>query len=419
MAVIWAKKTGSWNVVTDDGHIWMWHNPDTNTNEEYIVDGVRKLPGVGDTVYCNGYTITYTGGIDLGNGWLRNDPNEDYGIVGGGRINYGANAGMSITANCYAHESVLIYSYSTSGTATYSITITGNCVAPASASAGVINSNGNTSTGRRYVYVTGNVDCSRGGSLMYNCGLGLFVVTGNVILGDGTFFHLVGNYLNSSTITGKLSCTDGSTGYLCNLFINTSQTLKIGEVDFLNGSPILFAGANAIAHYINITGDLKVSNNVSSQQAASITVGGNVYSNRGYWGAPSANLTVGGTLTQISRSWLGSNSAQTRVNGDIYLLEGARLQTYCATFILGGNLHTAGHNTPLGCVTGTFTVPDDFKVFYEENADPYVHLFSRYQLDNTEEYPAESDVRKDVPYAYGVKKGSLDVNTNIINIYKR
>ena len=423
MAVIWAKQAGSWNDVTDEGHVWMWHNPDTGQNEEYIVDGVRRLPDIGDTVYFNSYIITYTNDVNLGNGWLRNDANEEYGIVSGGRLQRIANGSTTITANCYADTACLFYNYGTN-TTTYTVTIIGNCVCPSTATSGLVQGNAG-GYARRSVAVVGNVDCSRGGCLAYNlAGVGTFSISGNVIIGNGTLYHCSTNYVNSSTITGKVTCADGATGSLTNVYFNTNNTLKIGSIDFSNGLAQLTTSTSSITHNVKISGDVKISNNLTSQAGGTATIGGDVYSNRGFYGTVTS-ITVNGSLTQISRSWGGSMQGQCRVNGDVHLLEGARLITYCYYLILGGNVYvdsnvaTPASPSPLGCIIYTLTTPDDFRIIYTGDEYPQLMYISGYDLNNRQQYPSEDDVKKNVEYAYGAKKGKLEPvnNTNTINIY--
>ncbi|MBQ1732709.1 MAG: hypothetical protein II037_10910, partial [Bacteroidales bacterium] len=90
MAVVWAKSNGNWATAS----IWAFWNEATQQIEDY-----GQIPQSGDIVYCNGYTVQFTGNLNIGNGTFINGENP-YTNRSGGYFNYSAAAGMNIIGNC-------------------------------------------------------------------------------------------------------------------------------------------------------------------------------------------------------------------------------------------------------------------------------------------------------------------------------
>lgn len=86
----------------------------------------------------------------------------------------------------------------------------------------------------------------------------------------------------------------------------------------------------------------------------------------------------------------------------------------------GDKLYFEDSSAPLGGLYGALSVSENWKIINGSNINPIVTL-SRTEFDNTDQYPEEQYVQKDITYAYGTKTGTLVPvnNTNTINIYRR
>jgi hypothetical protein len=109
MAVKWAIANGNWNTP----EIWN--------------DG--ELPQGGDTIYCNGYNITYTTDVNIGNGLITNALNPNTNRVGGRMVesNSNANVVLSLIANLEAvNTEILTVASSGTGATIIRSNIVGN-----------------------------------------------------------------------------------------------------------------------------------------------------------------------------------------------------------------------------------------------------------------------------------------------------
>lgn len=194
MAVKWAIANGNWNA----GATWN--------------DGV--VPADGDVVYCNGHTITANVNIAIGQGTIRNDANDDLGIVAGGYIN-NTNANRTMTANFVAVGRVI-----NSSVASGRLTITGN--------ADVTNTFAEIANNSQITTMTGNITYRRtnSSSALFTIGLSSeqsYTINGNIINDGGVNvgFLISGNRAVTFTINGVMSNMSMQAS------LNTSSALTI------------------------------------------------------------------------------------------------------------------------------------------------------------------------------------------------
>ena len=188
MANYKAVATGNWsNLATwqDDG------------GGSYVASTV--LPGVGDVVYANGFTVT----IDINVTVAEIRTNSATNVIAGGLFDFGA--GTSLTGNVFAGSTTAIRNNTTSGKV-----ITGNVTATSGNSAfGALNNTTGTLT------INGNITAGSGNEAVgvRNAANGTVIVNGNAV--GGTFSSAPGVQNNSTgTLTVNGNVTGGS-GNVC------------------------------------------------------------------------------------------------------------------------------------------------------------------------------------------------------------
>ena len=225
-------------------------------------------------------------------------------------------------------------------------------------------------------------------------------VTGDIYCeGTAAFFYKAGNGVLYLRVTGNVYRGPSAA-------LTTAYTDRGGNV-VINGN---YYGYNVIS---------------TSGMNGSVTINGNVemFANR-LCGQTHSSVVIYGSVKLHDNAYL-SNVAQTGVAiyGNI-TLEGQDLFTVKATTVsFYGDKITYSNFDPLK----TLFFTNNLNVYSEqleiERTDDYGEsvLISKYQLDNTDQYPAETNVRKDVPYAFGTKIGQLEPVTvdsrNTINVY--
>lgn len=225
-------------------------------------------------------------------------------------------------------------------------------------------------------------------------------VTGDIYCeGTASFFYKAGNGVLNLRVTGNVY--RGPFAALTTAYSDRAGTIVI------NGN---YYGYNVIS---------------TSGMNSSVTINGNVEMFAGsLCGQTHSAVVIYGNVTLHNNAYL-SSTAQTAVSiyGNI-TLEGQDLFTVKATTVsFYGDKITYSNFDPLK----TLFFTRDLSIYSEqleiERTDDYGEsvLISKYQLDNTDQYPAESNVKKDVKYAYGAKTGTLVPvqSSNVINIYKR
>lgn len=441
---VWAKKSGNYDDVTDEGHIWMYYDYDEPVEENRIKEykdaaNNRIIPQPGDTVYTNGYVVNFaaasTNTISLIGtrdgercvGTFRNDENPYTGLTGGYFVGGSYNGNKVISGNCVSgNDSARLFYIYGSNTTNYSITLTADTIEIGNNY--LIQGNAASSGGRRSLYVTSQSIVFNGnGCLAGNFYLFTIVSINSPVIrlsGTGGLLRATSASASTTTITGNITSDDDASAYVFYYTFGAFRTTINGSVDFSNSNCVL--QHTAITQTNNgwslvITGNVKTSPNsfIVQPSTGTLTFQGNVEAK----GALTSNVgtcNIYGDLIQYNSRTIGSATSTIRIDGDIYLYGVCRICNTCSIqmTLSGSKLYFEDAFTPLGVLYGGLSTSANWKIINGSDTNPIVTL-SRDEFDDTDQYPAESDVKKNVEYAYGVKKGSLDVNTNIINIYKR
>lgn len=233
------------------------------------------------------------------------------------------------------------------------------------------------SNGSATINVTGDVYCEGTASFFYKAGNGVLYlrITGNVYRGPGAQLTTA-----SSDRGGNVIITGNYYGYKC---ISTS-------------------GMNS-----------------------SVSINGNVemFSSR-LLGQTHSSVEIYGNVTCHDNAYL-SNVAQTSVSifGNVSLDGQVLFSAKATTVFFHGNRITYSNFDPLKTLFYTSNLTVSSEQLEIERTDDYGEsvLISKYQLDNTDQYPAEQNVKEGVKYAYEQKTGTLVPvsSTNTINIYRR
>lgn len=443
---VWAKQAGNYDDVTDEGHIWMYYDYDEPVEENRIKEykdaaNNRIIPQPGDTVYTNGYVVSFAAastntisliGIRDGErcvGTFRNDVNPYTGLTGGYFAGGPYNGNKTISGNCVSgNDNVRLFYIYGSNPTIYKITLTADTIEIGNNY--LIQSNASSNSGRRSLYVTAQ-------SIVFNgngCLAGNFYLFGVVSInspiirlsGSGGLLHATSASGSTTTITGNITSDDDASAYVFYYTFGAFRTTINGSVDFSNSNCVLQHAA--ITNTQNtwslvITGNVKTSNNtfITQNSTSTLTFQGNVEAK---W-ALTNNIGSGiilGELKQYSLRTFGSASSNIRIVGDIYLYGASRICNTCSIQMTleGDKLYFEDSSTPLGALYGALSVPANWKIINGSNINPVI-ILSRAEFDNTDQYPDEQYVKKDITYAYGTKIGTLVPvqSSNVINIYKR
>lgn len=440
---VWAKMSGTYDDVTDEGHIWMYYDYDEPIEENRIkeykdANNNRIIPQPGDTVYTNGYVVKFaaasTNTISLSGivdgvsvrGTFRNDENPYTGLTGGYFLGGSYNGNQTISGNCVSgNDSVRLFYIYGSNTTSYSITLTANTIEIGNDY--LIQSNLSSNGGRRNLYVTSQ-------SIVFNgngCLAGNFHLFGVVSInspiirlhGSGGLLHATQASTSTTTITGNITSDDDASAYVFYYTFGDYRTTINGSVDFSNSHCVLQHTeiTTQKAWSLVITGNVKTSNNtfITQNTTSSLTFQGDVEAK---WSLTN-NIGTGiilGELKQYASRAFGAASGSIRIVGDIYLYGMSRMCNTCNTHMIleGDKMYFEDAITPLGVIYGALSVPENWKIINGSNINPIITL-SRAEFDNTDQYPAEENVKKDIHYAYGAKIGTLEPirSTNTINIY--
>lgn len=367
MATIWARVGGAWN-----GSIWDWINPETEQVEAYPYASPRS----GDYVYTNGKAVTYTTSISVGSGTISNAANDDLGIVAGGYVRIITNSLISITGNIIGGApSTATIQRANAQSSEHNISITGS-ITTVVANARCYQEVGSQTLVRGFT-INGNVNlCAE--SVGIWCSYCTPTITGNVNCESNAIVFRVETYVAAVSIGGNVTLRDGAV--FTNGYENGTITIP-STCTMTNG-----ARYNNTTNTTTITrialGNYSSDTNFTTQGVTLVEVNGNFvqrgnntkFSTRGI-----ATFSIYGTTTLYDTAF---------VSGTINYLT------------LNGNLTYEDNPTPLGNLI-SLTVGDEFEIHCISSGSNDIIMISRYQLNNTNQYPAPANVKKDVPYAWG------------------
>ena len=333
-------------------------------------------PVSGDYVYANGFSVTITNGLNIGNGTLSNAPNTDIGVNGGGRFYISLNSSFSLTANIEG------------GYLNYA------CVQRIN-----VQSSGHTITlrGNMKTVVEGGRCYSEAGSQSL---IGTFNITGNIDLCANSTFSTCGN-LVSLTYNGNITAESTSrvftATYITNCTLNGNVRLdnSIITSGYLNGG------------YITINGNCILTNGARFSNTTNTTTIPRISLNN--YDSDTNFTTQGVTLVEVSGNFEQSgNNTKFSTRGITTMSIYGTTTLYDTAFISGtinyltliGNLTYEDNPTPLGNLL-SLTVGDEFEIHCISSGSNDIIMISRYQLNNTNQYPTPANVKKDIPYAWG------------------
>lgn len=371
--IVWATASGIWQTAS----IWNFWNEETQQAEPY-----GRSPQNGDTVYLNGFTVTSTSNINIGNGLITNDANDTYGIIAGGQLTMNMR-GWTITANLFAKQDHLINSNTTQQTALESI--------------------------------IGNVENDDGYVIYYS----------------GSY---TGTWVRNININGNIHLRNQDMNYYT--YQNTTSFPTVSTVT-ITGNIVIDNPSKKILANRNVTDRASVGGNMT---------GGKISDNIN-------NFVLGGKLTQTAQQ--GSIATATFSN-EVEILDGAYLSgttvnlndnliihdgSYLAFTTVNFNkvdgIVKIGHNSRFSATTHNFVgrkieyYDDSMGVcgitvgttsrFAPTNADfQWVNLseprtlkyiiLTDADMNNTNQYPSPSNVKKDIPYAFNQMVGTYDIN---------
>lgn len=380
--IVWATASNTWQTAS----IWNFWNEDTQQIEPY-----GRSPQSGDTVYLNGFTVTSTSNINIGNGLITNDANDTYGIIAGGQLTMNLR-GWTITANLFAKQDYLIDSSTTQQTALESII--GNVE---NEDGYVIYYSGSyTGTWYRNININGNIHLRNQDMNYYSySNLTAFptvsnvTITGNIVI-DNPSKRILANRNVTGTVSVGGNMTGGKISDTINVFVlagkltQTAQQGSITTATFSNEVEIL-DGAYLSGTTVNLNDNL-------------------IIHDGSYLAFTTVNFNKVDGIVRI-----GHNSRFSATNHNF---TGRKIEYFDDSFGICGI--TVG-------VTSRFEPTNaDFQwVNLSEHRTLKYIILTDYDFSNTDQYPAEENVKEGVPYAFGTKTGTLEPirSTNTINVY--
>ncbi len=176
--------------------------------------------------------------------------------------------------------------------------------------------------------------------------------------------------------------------------------------------------ANTITINGNVTSSTPTNGFITRTGTTNLRINGNVLWN-GVLGANNIQINGNYSMSNVSTS-----TTSLSINGDIKVVNGS---VVAATLDFGGqNIQYANTDNCIGILAQTINFTNDnantfvWRDISEPRSNSFI-ILTNYELNNTDQYPAENDVKINVPYAYGVKVGKLEPVTvdsrNTINVY--
>lgn len=149
-----------------------------------------------------------------------------------------------------------------------------------------------------------------------------------------------------------------------------------------------------------------------------LTINGNITSTNGFiFSMFSSSTTAGWTIIINGNVYGGHESAENQglgyvtINGNKHYCLNEYDNFEKGGLTINGSVTYEANNSKAGIDLNHTTIqnPDTFiwKDVTEPRSNPFV-ILTNAEMNNRQQYPAESDVRKDVEYAWGVLKGQLE-----------
>ena len=346
MATRYAVATGNWSAVGT------W-------------DGGASLPGVGDDVYSNNFTVTINQDINVGS--LRNTSNASPAITAGGGFEVSTARTITLTGSGIVAGAATCFTYSASSPT--STTING-AIAPSSSGTGVFHAG--TGTLNVVGAVTGN--SNQGTGIRVNANGAVITVTGNVSGGS-----LNARGINSENFTSTITV--------------------VGNVTGGSGTNAPGIGLGSLSSTVTITGTVlggsaaSTQAGVSSGGGATINITGPVNGGAGGAGVSctgAVGLTISGALTASSAACAVESTSLSAVN----VLSGP---------LIGNS--TTGQSPVLCRIIKLTPTLNDYWTF-KNNAGSTTDLVS---TDTLASNPSASDVRYGTSYSGGTLTGTMSV----------
>lgn len=418
MAVKWAITDGNWST----GAIWN--------------DGA--VPVDGDIVYTNGHTVNLTTITTLfsenARGELHNDANSDLGIVEGGYFAKTTEGSITIYADLFGGSvSTYFFNMTCTSTNTKTVTIYGNAISNGCIMVTLSSSNVNhrigTLTQFGNIELYGNARMSYGNSMSIN-------ITGDYIKHNSTnVCFQAGVALRDVNLIVSEVIVDGG-GSLFSPIVPSNFGITFGgDVVVRNNSHIMNFSSTSdwVNKSIMITGNLTLGDTSSfvsgatGQTNTDFVISGKLileniartttYSNYKDYALITyvSDFVIGGGVEGYGRGMMVSGAVQFQnvsingninISGDLVLVNnGVRSLTFLSS------VETISYNTcfPLPIHrTNTISVlnPNGINVIYTGDSTPEFLILGKYNLNNTDQYPAPSNVKKDIPYAWGELVGT-------------
>ncbi len=367
--IVWATASNTWQTAS----IWNFWNEDTQQIEPY-----GRSPQSGDTVYLNGFTVTSASNINIGNGLITNDANDTYGIIAGGKLHM-TTKGWCVTANLFAKTDNLISTSSSQQTATESII--GNIE---NEDGYVVYYNSTYTAGwRRDINVNGNIHlrncdmlhCAHASATDFPT-IGNVNITGNIVI-DNPSKKILANRNVGGTVSVGGNMTGGKISDKINNFVlggkltQTAQQGNITTATFSNEVEIL-EGAYLSGTTVNLNDNL-------------------IIRDGSYLSGTTVNFNKVDGFVKI-----GHNSG---FSATTHNFAGRKIEYYDDSMGIGGI--TVGGTSRFAPTNADF----QWKNLSEPRTLKYIILTDA-DMDNTDQYPAPANVKKDIPYAWGEKVGT-------------
>lgn len=274
---------------------------------------------------------------------IRNTANDDYSIVEGGSITGASSPNEVITGNLYQSGVSILINYTNLQGGSYTFTI------------------------------NGNVSCN-GNSVLY-CN---------------------GNRCDQLTINGNVS---GTSEYIFHINCGRSAGANIQYDTTINGN-------------VDIVGTIETTTIIGSsgtRGARKITINGNCKCTRIFETGTIQELHLSGKTT-IDGGYIEKYTTSVNINSNIYALNNSRLDSPIIN--INGNIFYSLTQQSIYCgiSTNTLNILNPSTFTWRDISEPRINPFiivTNADMSNTDQYPAPTNVKKDVPYAWGYMNGMM------------